>query len=82
MLSLSIHIFFPSFHPYITLSLSHAFFPLTDIYNALTMHALVAVDRKVNSVLEIPNFWQSFAYNIGGSLFTLDDIEHGVLRGG
>lgn len=24
--------------------------------------------------------WSSFAYNIGGLLFTLDEIEHGILR--
>ncbi len=51
------------------------------MYNALTVHALVSVGRRVGSVLEIPKFWGSFAYIVGGQLFTLDDIEHGVLRG-
>ena len=27
------------------------------------------------------NFWKSIAYNTGGHIFTLDDIEHGILRG-
>ena len=24
--------------------------------------------------------WNKYAYNVGGLLFTLDEIEHGVLR--
>ena len=24
--------------------------------------------------------WNKFAYNVGGLLFTLDEIEHGILR--
>ena len=27
------------------------------------------------------NIWKSSAYNIGGFIVTLDDIEHGILRG-
>lgn len=34
-----------------------------------------------NSVLEVNNFWNRTAYNIGGYSFSLDDIEHGILRG-
>ena len=34
-----------------------------------------------NSVLEIENFWRRTSYNIGGYTFSLDDIEHGILRG-
>ncbi|XP_078366756.1 uncharacterized protein LOC144650866 [Oculina patagonica] len=34
-----------------------------------------------NSVLEIENFWRRMSYNIGGYTFSLDDIEHGILRG-
>ena len=34
-----------------------------------------------NSVLEIENFWRRTSYNIGGYIFSLDDIEHGILRG-
>lgn len=36
--------------------------------------------RKVSSVLEITGFWRTFAYNIGGLVYTLDDLEHGILR--
>lgn len=34
-----------------------------------------------NSVLEIKSFWRKTSYNIGGQKFSLDDIEHGILRG-
>lgn len=27
------------------------------------------------------SIWKSSAYNVGGSILTLDDIEHGILRG-
>ena len=27
------------------------------------------------------NIWKSNAYNVGGHTLTLDDIEHGILRG-
>ncbi|EDO40320.1 predicted protein [Nematostella vectensis] len=53
-----------------------------DIYNALTIHGLASqVGANLpNSVLEITNFWKKTAYNIGGFVLTLDDIEHGILR--
>ena len=35
-----------------------------------------------SSVLEVNKFWQTTAYNISGYVFSLDDIEHGILRGG
>lgn len=34
-----------------------------------------------DSILEISRFWRRTAYNIGGYIFSLDDIEHGILRG-
>lgn len=54
---------------------------LLNVYNGLTIHALVQYRRKVSSVLEIAAFWRAFAYNIGGLVYTLDDLEHGILRG-
>ena len=27
------------------------------------------------------NIWKASAYNVGGFVLTLDDIEHGILRG-
>ena len=38
-------------------------------------------DGLPNSVLEINNFWRRTSYNIGTFIFSLDDIEHGILRG-
>eukprot|EP00042_Codosiga_hollandica_P034441 m.241012 g.241012 ORF g.241012 m.241012 type:complete len:287 (+) comp54411_c0_seq2:3-863(+) len=51
-----------------------------NLYNALTIHTL-AHFPKAKSVLEIPNFWGRFMYRIGPHTFTLDEIEHGILRG-
>ena len=52
-----------------------------DVYNALTVHGLARADPLPSSVLELDQFWARTAYNIGGHIFSLDDIEHGVLRG-
>lgn len=57
-----------------------------NLYNALTVHAVVAATEErggapLASVAEVGGFWRRFAYNVGGEVFTLDDIEHGVLRG-
>ena len=30
--------------------------------------------------LQVPGFWSITCYNIGGLVYSLDDIEHGVLR--
>jgi hypothetical protein len=51
------------------------------VYNALTIHGLIDADEIPMSVLNIQQFWKTTAYNIGGYDFSLDDIEHGVLRG-
>ncbi|XP_064411441.1 uncharacterized protein LOC102359383 isoform X2 [Latimeria chalumnae] len=49
-------------------------------YNALTLHGLASRDTIPQSVLEVDGFWKTTAYNIGGFEFSLDDIEHGILR--
>ena len=54
----------------------------SDVYNALTIHGLAIVEQLPNSVLDVSNFWKLTCYSIGGMVFSLDDIEHGVLRGG
>ena len=51
-----------------------------NLYNALTLHAL-AVHSVQTTVLEIPGFADRFAYRVDGLNFSLNDIEHGVLRG-
>ncbi|KAK3580926.1 hypothetical protein CHS0354_008218 [Potamilus streckersoni] len=52
-----------------------------NIYNALTIHGLVEQDELPSSVLQIQQFWKKTGYKIGGYIFSLDDMEHGVLRG-
>jgi hypothetical protein len=51
-----------------------------NLYNALTLQALALHTLKA-TVLEIPGFADRFAYRVDGLNFSLNDIEHGVLRG-
>ncbi len=50
-----------------------------NIYNILTIHGVIEFDIR-GSVLDITNFFGRISYNIGGFVFTPDDIEHGILR--
>ncbi|XP_072014553.1 uncharacterized protein [Amphiura filiformis] len=52
-----------------------------NVYNACTIHGLADLDTLPNSVLEVEQFWKKTAYVIGEQVYTLDDMEHGVLRG-
>ena len=49
-------------------------------YNALVIHGAVAAGIKT-SVNEVQGFFRRTAYRIGRSVFSLDAIEHGILRG-
>ena len=51
-----------------------------NLYNTIVVDAIVhyGIDE---SVKEVPNLFSQVAYNIGGRLYTPDDIEHGILRG-
>lgn len=51
-----------------------------NLYNALTLHAIVALDIRAG-VGEVHEFFLRVCYDVGGDLFALADIEHGVLRG-
>ena len=51
-----------------------------DVYNCLTIHGLASSSQLPSSVLEIRQFWKNTAYSINGHTFSLDDIEHGILR--
>ncbi len=51
-----------------------------NIYNALVVHGVLELDIK-ESVKEVSSFFQHVSYDIGGYMFSLDDIEHGILRG-
>merc|ERR1719216_817822 len=54
-----------------------------NIYNSLTIHAMVFQSCKGHipeSPIKVPGFWKIHAYNIGGLVYALDQMEHGVLR--
>jgi len=54
-----------------------------NVYNFFTIHAVIDFAQTYglpNSTKSIPNFWTDYCYNIGGLDYSLDDIEHGVLR--
>ncbi|CAL1548207.1 unnamed protein product [Lymnaea stagnalis] len=51
-----------------------------NIYNSLTIHGLMEQPKLPESVLKVQHFFKTTAYNIAGLVFTLDDIEHGILR--
>jgi hypothetical protein len=51
-----------------------------NVYNALALHGIVRLGVRT-SVLRTWNFFGRVSYRVGGMLFSLDDIEHGVLRG-
>jgi hypothetical protein len=50
-----------------------------NVYNALVLHAIVALGVRT-SVRRVWNFFGRARYTIGGLGFSLDDIEHGILR--
>jgi len=47
-----------------------------NVYNLIIMHALVRLQQNKVSSSALSNF----SYNIGGVVFSLDDIYHGILR--
>jgi len=51
-----------------------------NIYNALVVHGILELNIH-KSVKEVPSFFNTVCYNVGGYIFSLDDIEHGILRG-
>lgn len=50
-----------------------------NIYNSLVVHGVIATE-VVQNVLETGDFFKRVKYIIGGYKFSLDDIEHGILR--
>jgi hypothetical protein len=51
-----------------------------NIYNSLVVHGIIELNIQ-KSVKEVSSFFEKIAYDIGGYTFSLDDIEHGILRG-
>ena len=50
-----------------------------NLYNVIVIHGVIELDIS-DSVKEVRNFFSRIKYDIGGRLFTPDDIEHGILR--
>ncbi|MDH3201488.1 MAG: DUF547 domain-containing protein [Myxococcales bacterium] len=50
-----------------------------NIYNVLAIHGVLALEIR-ESVMEVPSFFGTVAYDIGGFVLTLDEIENGLLR--
>ncbi|KNC47806.1 uncharacterized protein AMSG_04035 [Thecamonas trahens ATCC 50062] len=52
-----------------------------NVYNMLVLHTRLLVGKMPTSVFARKSFFSNYKYNLGGHLFSLDDIYHGVLRG-
>ncbi|XP_063849822.1 uncharacterized protein LOC135094032 isoform X1 [Scylla paramamosain] len=52
-----------------------------NVYNLLTIQAIVSRNPLPESTISVPNFWRRYAYQVGPYSLHLDDIEHGILRG-
>ncbi len=51
-----------------------------NLYNTIIVDGVASTGVR-QSVKEVADFFRSIAYDIGGILYTPDDIEHGILRG-
>lgn len=51
----------------------------TNLYNVLSIHGVLALGIR-ESVMEIPSFFGTVSYQVGGHILSLDEIENGVLR--
>ncbi len=51
-----------------------------NLYNFMAIHGVIKLGIR-NSVKEVRNFFKRVHYQIGDMFFSLDDIEHGILRG-
>eukprot|EP00186_Timspurckia_oligopyrenoides_P004184 CAMPEP_0182446372 /NCGR_PEP_ID=MMETSP1172-20130603/4158_1 /TAXON_ID=708627 /ORGANISM="Timspurckia oligopyrenoides, Strain CCMP3278" /LENGTH=310 /DNA_ID=CAMNT_0024642289 /DNA_START=234 /DNA_END=1166 /DNA_ORIENTATION=- len=52
-----------------------------NVYNSLLIHAMAVVEKPPSSVLARLVFYSSAKYSIGGLIYSLNDIENGILRG-
>lgn len=51
-----------------------------NIYNTAVIHSVIELGLE-RSVKEFPRFFDRVTYEIGGFRFSLNEIEHGILRG-
>ena len=52
-----------------------------NVYNALNVHGVINLGGLPDSLPGKLGYWKRTGYIIDGLRFTLDDIEHGILRG-
>jgi hypothetical protein len=50
-----------------------------NLYNGLVLHGVAALGIA-ESLKEVPDFFSRIGYDVGGEVFTPDDIRHGILR--
>ena len=51
-----------------------------NLYNCQTLHVLANQADLPRSPKDTEGMWSKYAYNVGGLILTLDELEHGVLR--
>jgi hypothetical protein len=51
-----------------------------NMYNTLVVDGIISLGIE-RSVLEHAGFFRRICYNINGGIFSLNDVEHGILRG-
>ncbi len=51
-----------------------------NLYNGMVVHGVLAAGIP-ESVLDLPAFFDNTAYEVGGLRYSLEQIEHGILRG-
>lgn len=52
----------------------------TNVYNITTVHGFIVKGLPGKNLYERTSFMRSSKYNIGGFVFSLVEIEHGILR--
>jgi hypothetical protein len=52
-----------------------------DLYNILTIHGITTLSELPKSILDLNQFGKTTAYRVGNYFYSLDDIQHGILRG-
>jgi hypothetical protein len=62
----------------LTFNIKIAFF--VNLYNALVIHGFVVVGPPTNLYQRL-FFYNHTCYSVGGLVYSLNDIEHGILRG-
>eukprot|EP01080_Neovahlkampfia_damariscottae_P004850 gene4850-8435_t len=51
-----------------------------NIYNSLLLHIFIITGQSINNSFERLRFLNDYKYNIGGLIYSLNDLKHGILR--